>query len=306
MLQPQKTLIVIVGPTAVGKSSLAIQLALKFGTVILSSDSRQFFREMNIGTAKPTTEELALVKHYFINTHSITETYNAAQYGEDALMKIEQLFEQYTHLILCGGSGLYIKAVCEGFDDIPDVPQEIREELNTQYQTNGLNWLQEKMKELDPVYYENIDQQNPQRLMRALEVKIGTGLSISSFQKRKNASRPFNIVKIGLNINREALYERINNRMDKMIEAGLFEEAQQLYPFKNHNALQTVGYQEIFGYFDGKYDREEAIRLLKQNSRRYAKRQLTWFMKDKTIQWFDAADVESIERTLQSTLNPQP
>lgn len=306
MLQPQKTLIVIVGPTAVGKSSLAIQLALKFGTVILSADSRQFFREMNIGTAKPTTEELSLVKHYFINTHSITETYNAAQYGDDALMRIEQLFEQYTHLILCGGSGLYIKAVCEGFDDIPDVPQEIRDELNTQYQTNGLNWLQEKMKELDPVYYENIDQQNPQRLMRALEVKIGTGLSISSFQKRKNASRPFNIVKIGLNTNREALYERINNRMDKMIEAGLFEEARQLYPFKNHNALQTVGYQEIFGYFDGKYDREEAIRLLKQNSRRYAKRQLTWFMRDKTIQWFDAADVESIERTLQSTLNLQP
>ena len=305
LFHPRKTLIVIVGPTAVGKSFLAIQLALKFGTVILSADSRQFFREMNIGTAKPTAEELSLIKHYFINTHSITETYNAAQYGEEALVKMEELFEQYPHLILCGGSGLYVKAVCEGFDDIPDVPQEIRDELNTQYHKNGLTWLQEKMKELDPVYYENIDQQNPQRLMRALEVKIGTGLSISSFQKRKSASRPFNIFKIGLNLNREELYERINSRMDKMIENGLFEEARQLYPFKNHNALQTVGYKEIFDYFDGKYGKEEAIRLLKQNSRRYAKRQLTWFMKDKTIQWFNATDIESIERTLRATLNVQ-
>jgi len=305
LAQSSKNLIVIVGPTAVGKTSLAIALALKFKTVILSADSRQIYREMNIGTAKPSADELSRVPHYFINTRSVAEDYNAAQYGEDALAMIGQLFKNHDHLILCGGSGLYIKAVCEGFDDIPEIPSEIREDLNTQYKENGLTWLREKMMELDADHYKNIDQQNPQRLIRALEVKIGTGMSISSFQNKKQAPRPFNIIKIGLTMDREKLYDRINTRMDKMIEEGLFEEARQLYPYKNQNALQTVGYQEIFGYFDGKYDKEEAIRLLKQNSRRYAKRQLTWFMRDKTTQWFDANDVDGIIHSLR-TLNLKP
>jgi tRNA dimethylallyltransferase len=293
---------VIVGPTAVGKSALAIDLAVRMKTVIISADSRQFFKEMNIGTAKPSNEELALVQHYFINTHSVHEDYNAAQYGKDVLQELESIFNVYNNVILCGGSGLYVKAVCDGFDDIPDISPEIREELTRNYEENGLRWLQESMKEMDPLHFEKMDQQNPQRLMRALEVKIGTGLSIGSFQSKTSGSRPFNIVKIGLMVEREELYKRINDRMDKMIAEGLFDEARQLYPFKNQNALQTVGYQEIFGYFDGLYDKEEGIRLLKQNSRRYAKRQLTWFKKDKAVQWFHPNDAEGIMGYLDSML----
>lgn len=289
-----KNLIVIIGPTAVGKTQAAIRIAQQFHTEIVSADSRQIYREMNIGTAKPSAEELATIPHHFIDTHSIHEIYNAAQYGEDALVEIEQLFKSRDEVVLCGGSGLYVKAVCEGFDDIPDVPAEIRDELNEQYSKNGLIWLQEKMNELDPDYFAVLDQQNPQRLIRALEVIIGTGMSIWEFQNKKKVERPFNIIKVGLSMDRDKLYQRINARMDKMIEEGLFDEARRLYPYKNLNALQTVGYQEIFDYFDGKYDREEAIRLLKQNSRRYAKRQLTWFQKDKEVKWFDANDVDAI------------
>lgn len=256
---------------------------------------------MSIGTAKPSADELASVPHHFIDTHTIREPYNAAQFGRDALEKIDVLFKKYDTLILCGGSGLYIKAVCEDFDDIPDVAQGIREDLNDHYKKNGLRWLQNKMKELDPDHYNTIDQQNPQRLMRALEVVISTGLSIRSFQKKKNDPRPFNIIKIGLTMERGALYERINTRMDNMIAAGLFEEAQQLYPYKHYNALRTVGYQEIFDHIDGLYDKAEATRLLKQNSRRYAKRQLTWFMRDKNIQWFEPEEVEGIVEYLNAS-----
>jgi tRNA dimethylallyltransferase len=297
-----KNLIVLVGPTAVGKTAVAIKLAKYYQTEILSADSRQIYTEMSIGTAKPSVEEQVLVPHHFIDTHSIREPYNAAQYGRDALEKIAVLFKRYDNLILCGGSGLYIKAVCEGFDDIPDVAQGIREDLNAHYKKNGLSWLQNKMKELDPDHYSSIDQQNPQRLMRALEVIISTGLSIRSFQSKKSDPRPFNIIKIGLTMERGALYARINNRIDDMISAGLFEEAQQLYPYKHYNALQTVGYQEIFDYIDGMYDKSEATRLLKQNSRRYAKRQLTWFMRDKSIQWFDPDEVDGIVEYLDATV----
>jgi tRNA dimethylallyltransferase len=289
-----KNLIVVVGSTAVGKTDVAIRIALRFQTEIISADSRQMYKEMNIGTAKPNKEQLAQVPHHFIDTHSIHETFNASRYADEALAKIELLFQRYNTLVLCGGSGLYVKAVCEGFDAIPEVPPEIRQELNEQYHNYGLTWLQEKMKQLDPGNFGMIDQQNPQRLIRALEVVIGTGMSIRDFQHRKSIGRPFNSVKVGLNIDRQALYRRIDDRMDRMIEQGLFEEARELYPFKDLNALQTVGYQEIFGYFDGRYDRSEAVRLLKQNSRRYAKRQLTWFQKDKEIKWFDPSDVEKI------------
>ncbi|HEX5169186.1 MAG TPA: tRNA (adenosine(37)-N6)-dimethylallyltransferase MiaA [Cyclobacteriaceae bacterium] len=303
-MQPnRKHLIVIVGPTAVGKTGIAIMLAREFHTEIISADSRQIYREMNIGTARPSPDELALVPHHFIGSQSISSAYNAAQYGEEALAKIEQLFTLHDQLILCGGSGLYVKAICDGFDDIPDVSAEIRKGLNEQYEKNGLIWLQEKMKELDPKHFVQIDQQNPQRLIRALEVILGTGASISTFQNKSTATRPFNIIKIGLSMDREKLYNRINARMDRMIERGLFEEARQLYPFKNYNALRTVGYQEIFDYFDGRYDRDEAVRLLKQNSRRYAKRQLTWFQKDKSIKWFDVNEVDGLIPWIKDQIN---
>jgi tRNA dimethylallyltransferase len=298
-----KTLIVIAGPTAVGKTSLAIRLAHHFETEIVSADSRQFFKELTIGTAKPSSAELASAKHHFINSHSITQEYDAARYGEDALKIIHNLFENHKAAILCGGSGLYIRAVCEGFDDIPEVPKSIRTQLMEQYTLHGISWLQEQMKIHDPELFEGFDQQNPHRLIRALEVKFGTGVSISSFRKNKKRKHNFDIIKIGLELSREELYSRIDARMDTMISQGLFEEAQQLFPFRDHRALQTVGYQEIFGFMEGKYDREEAIRLLKRNSRRYAKRQLTWFKRDAEMKWFSPHDLDRIIEDIQPLVN---
>jgi tRNA dimethylallyltransferase len=286
-----KKLIVVVGPTAVGKTAVAIQLAQHFQTEIISADSRQFYREMTIGTAKPLPDELARVTHHFIDSHSITEHYDAASYAEDALARAYKLFELHDYVIVCGGSGLYMKALLEGFDDIPEIPVTIREEINHQYKANGLAWLQHEMKRLDPDYFERVDPQNPARLMRALEVVMATGRSIGSFQKKRKRELPFKVIKIGLELDREALYSRIDKRMDNMIEAGLFDEAEKLYPYRQHNALQTVGYQEIFDFMEGKYDKTEAIRLLKRNSRRYAKRQLTWFKRDLEIAWFLNAEV---------------
>jgi tRNA dimethylallyltransferase len=297
-----KTLIVIAGPTAVGKTSLAIELAKKFQSEIISADSRQFFRELNIGTAKPSEKELLEVKHHFINNLSIKEEYDAAQFGRDALEAIHRILQHHDVVILCGGSGLYIKAVTEGFDDIPEVPDEIRDSLNEKYLQGGLPWLQEKMRELDPELFQTIDQQNPQRLVRALEVRMATGASISSFRKKHKHDHPFKIIKIGLELSREMLYARIDKRMDSMISNGLFEEAKALYQFKNHNALQTVGYQEIFDFMDGQYDREEAIRLLKRNSRRYAKRQLTWFKRDPDMKWFGPDDIDGIVEYINSSV----
>lgn len=281
-----KTLIVVAGPTAVGKTGVAIKLAQYFQTEILSADSRQIFRELSIGTAKPDKAELELIRHHFIDSHSIHEKYDAAQFGNDAQEKVETLFRRFDSLILCGGSGLYIKALLEGFDDIPAIDPVVRQELIRQYENLGLGWLQQQMLELDPMHYAAIDQQNPHRLIRALEVKLGTGTSISEFQHRKQKTHLFNILKIGLELPRELLYERINTRMDKMIDSGLFDEAKELYHLREHNALQTVGYQEIFGFLEGKYDYPETVRLLKQNTRRYAKRQLTWFKKDPDMRWF--------------------
>jgi tRNA dimethylallyltransferase len=301
--KPEKRLIVIVGPTAVGKTAVSLQLASFFKSPIISADSRQIFREMNIGTAKPTVDELAAIKHYFINTHSVTEKYDAAQFGQDALQTISNLFIDHDNLIVCGGSGLYVRAICEGFDDIPEVAPSIREMLTMEYTNHGLVWLQNKMKELDPEYSETIDQQNPQRLMRALEVKIGTGNSISTFQKKNRLKHNFEIVKIGLELARDILYHRIEERMDKMIAEGLFDEAAELYPYRSNNALQTVGYQEIFDFIDARYDKGEAIRLLKRNSRHYAKRQLTWFKKDEEVNWFSPDAVEAIKDFLMSDKN---
>jgi tRNA dimethylallyltransferase len=282
----QKRLIVLVGPTAVGKTTVAIEIAHHFNSEIISADSRQIYRELVIGTAKPTDQELQAGPHHFINSHSIHDDYDAAQYGEEALALIHKLFELHNYLVVCGGSGLYIKALLHGFDDIPEVPDEIRDQLIDEFEAKGLLWLQNKMRELDPNHFANLDQKNPVRLMRALEVRIATGKSISSFRSATRKEHPFSIIKIGLELDRSVLYKRIDDRMDAMIQAGLFEEAKSLVAFKNLNALQTVGYREIFEHLEGKYDRVEAVRLLKRNSRRYAKRQLTWFKRDEEITWF--------------------
>ena len=297
----QKKLLVIAGPTAVGKTRLAIDIARHFHTEIISADSRQIYKELTIGTAKPTVTELHEVRHHFINSHSIHEEYDAARFGEEALALINKLFEQHDYVVVCGGSGLYLKALLDGFDDIPEVADEVRDQLIEEFEAKGLLWLQNKMRELDPAYFQQIDQKNPVRLMRALEVKIATGRSISDFQTHVKRTHPFLVVKIGLELERAVLYTRIDARMDSMIDSGLFEEAKALYPLKDLNALQTVGYREIYDYLDGQYDREEAVRLLKRNTRRYAKRQLTWFKRDEEIRWFNPNDWVGIISHIQDS-----
>lgn len=286
-----------------GKTTVSIQLARIFNTAIVSADSRQIFRELNIGTAKPSARELAEVPHHFINSHTIREDYDAARYGEEALSVIEQLFREKDCVILCGGSGLYIKAVCEGFDAIPEVPEGVRSNLVEKYEQQGLEWLQEQMQQLDPEGLQLMDEKNPHRLIRALEVKIASGKSITAFRKKEKRKHAFEILKVGLELPREELYRRIDERMDQMIADGLFEEAKELYPLRNHNALQTVGYQEIFGFMENKYDYGECVRLLKRNSRRYAKRQLTWFKKDNTFAWFHPQAVDVMIQYINNPLS---
>lgn len=293
-MQPNKKLIVVVGPTAVGKTALAIRLARHFNTEIVSADSRQIYRELEIGTAKPSVEELRQVKHHFINSHSIHEDYDAGAYGGKALALIHSLFEKFDTLILCGGSGLYVRAVLEGFDEMPPVPEGLRKQIIQEYEANGLSWLQEQVQQVDPDYFEVVDIQNPHRLIRALELHRAWQKPMHELRKQKKNELPFQVVKIGLELEREKLYHRIDSRMDAMIEQGLFAEAERLFPLRNLNALQTVGYREIFGFMEGLYDKAEAIRLLKRNSRHYAKRQLTWFKKDEQIKWFRPDQVDEI------------
>jgi len=281
-------LIVIAGPTASGKTAAAIEVARHFETVIVSADSRQFYREMAIGTAKPSAEELAAVKHYFIDSLSITETYTAGDYEKQCLDLLTALFKVHDVVVLAGGSGLFIKAVCEGFDEFPDVDPEVRNRLNSEFDDKGLIYLQEKLKAADPDYFEHVDINNPQRIIRALEIFEGTGKQYSSFRKSANNKRPFRILKFGLNLPREVLYNRINHRVDLMVEQGLIDEVKSLLPYRHLNALNTVGYSELFDYFVGKTDLQTAIALIKQNTRRFAKRQITWFGKDKEIIWVDA------------------
>jgi tRNA dimethylallyltransferase len=280
-----KKLIVIAGPTAVGKTGVALQLAHYFKTEIISADSRQIYRELEVGTAKPSPDELNRAPHHFINTHSIEQPYDAGAYGRDALALIHSLFKTYDALILCGGSGLYIKAVLEGFDDMPEIRTPIRKQILSEYESKGLAWLQQEVNECDPDYYEQVDRKNPHRLIRALELFRGSGLKASQLRVKEKRTHDFRIIKIGLEVDREILYERIDTRMAIMIKNGLFEEAEHFYSKRKLNALQTVGYKEIFDYLEGKSDREEAIRLLKRNSRRYAKRQLTWFKRDSEMNW---------------------
>jgi tRNA dimethylallyltransferase len=288
-----KTVIIVTGPTASGKTSVGIQLAHHYNTEIISADSRQCFKELNIGVARPSPEELQQVPHHFIASHSIHEEVTAITFEQYALQKVQQLFEKHDMVVMVGGTGLYIKAFCEGLDDIPSVEPSIRENIVAGYADKGLGWLQEQVKQKDPVFYEKGEIQNPQRLMRALEVVEGTGQSILSFRKGEKAKRDFAIVKTGLELSREELHRNINTRVDKMMEAGLLEEVRSLVPYKNLNALRTVGYAELFDYIDGKISLEKAVEQIKINTRQYAKRQVTWFKKDKEIEWVLPGDAEA-------------
>ena len=299
----RNTLIVIVGPTAVGKTALCVRLAKQLSTEIISADSRQLYKEMSIGTAKPTPEEMQGVKHHFIDNKSILEDYNVGAFEKDVLAQLDKIFQEHSCCILTGGSGLYIDAVCSGIDPMPKIDPSIRETLNNEYKKDGLSNLVRELKQVDSAYSEIVDLNNPQRVIRALEVSRATGKPYSLFRKKNIKRRPFNILKVGLERDREELYERIDARMDNMIKEGLFDEAKLLYPFKAHNALQTVGYSEIFDFMDGIHDREEAVRLLKRNSRRYAKRQMTWFRRDESINWFHADNDTEILKFIYSKLN---
>ena len=280
-------LIVIVGPTAIGKTDLSIHLAKYLNTEIISCDSRQFYKELKIGAAPPNIDQLKNVKHHFIHHKSIKENYNAGLFEIDAIKKISKLFKSNNHLVAVGGSGLYIDALCKGFNQMPNISEKTRSTVNNNFNENGLSWLQQKVKIIDPVFYKNCDHNNHRRLLRALEIYETTGEKISNIRKNKIKKRPFKVTKIGLEIERDLLYNRINIRVDKMIESGLINEVKSLLPFNNHNALKTVGYEEIFAFYSGEHNIDESIKLIKRNTRRLAKRQLTWFKKDKKIKWFN-------------------
>jgi tRNA dimethylallyltransferase len=281
------TLVVIAGPTAVGKTAFSVELAQHLKTEIISADSRQFYKELTIGTAKPTAKELAACQHHFINHIHLKENYTAAQFEQEALALCNLKFMQHQQLVLTGGSGLYIDALCHGFDDAPPSDPAVRAELDLVLKNNGIKALQQMLIELDPDYSQKVDINNPQRLIRAIEINQLSGKNMHFFLKGKVKQRPFNILKICLTMDRELLYERINNRVDHMIVNGLEDEALAYYHLKDSNALQTVGYKEFFDYFEGNYSYTEAVDKIKQNSRNYAKRQLTWFKRDKEYTWFD-------------------
>ncbi len=296
-----KKLIVIGGPTASGKTGLAIELAKHYNTEIINADSRQFYRNMNIGTAKPTQNELAAVKHHFIDTLDPKQDYNIGKYEIDALQLIEELFKTNDHLILVGGSGLYIQAVCEGIDELPETDAAIRTKWKTIFEEKGISFLADELKNKDPDYYKLVDIKNKHRLIRALEIIEQTGKTFSSFRKAVKKIRSFQTIKFSLDIEREILYKRINQRVDRMIIEGLVEEVESLLPFRNYNALQTVGYSEIFSFLDGIEKLEDAIELIKKHSRNYAKRQLTWFRRDKEFNWLKPDNVNEFIEIIEST-----
>jgi tRNA dimethylallyltransferase len=287
MILPSKTLITIVGPTGIGKTRLSIALAQALGCEIISCDSRQFYKEMRIGTAVPSHEELTLVKHHFIQNRSISEDYSVGQFEKDALLLLNDLFIQYDYVVMVGGSGLYVQAVLEGLDAFPDVSPQIRTELKQALEINGLEHLQEKLKQLDPETYDQIELSNPHRVIRALEICMETGEKYASFKAKPKEPRPFQSILIGLDAPRKEIYKRIELRVDAMLEEGLLEEAKLLFPQRHLNALQTVGYRELFDYMEGKTTLDFALSEIKKNSRRYAKRQNTWFKRNPEIQWFD-------------------
>ncbi|CAA9203536.1 tRNA dimethylallyltransferase [Flavobacterium bizetiae] len=304
-----KHLITIVGPTAIGKTALSIALAQHFKCEIISCDSRQFFKEMTIGTAVPNQEELQAAIHHFIQNKSIFENYTVGDYEKEALLKLEELFQHNDFAILIGGSGLYVDAILKGFDEFPEINPEVRTEVNSNYEKLGIEYLQEQLQHLDPDYYQKINEenpqtlQNPQRMMRFVEVCIGTQKPYSSFLNQKKNNRNFTPILIGLDAERQIIYDRINQRVDIMMNEGLLEEAKALYPNKALNALQTVGYRELFSYFDGDFALPFAIEEIKKNTRRFSKRQLTWFKRNETIKWFDFSSdrkmiIDYIEKTI--------
>ncbi len=295
----QPLLIVLTGPTAIGKTALSIDLAKALHTEIISADSRQFYREMAIGTAKPTEEETADIPHHFINNLSIHDKYNVSMYENEVLEFLKVKFQQYQTLILTGGSGLYIDAVCKGIDTLPDPDIELRKELQEIFDNQGIEILQQRLQRLDPIYYDEVDKQNHKRLMRAIEVCETSGKPYSSLRTATKKERPFRIIKIALNMDRPLLFERINLRVDMMMEQGLLEEVKRLVPYKNINALNTVGYKELFRYFDHEITLEQAITDIKTNTRRYAKRQLTWLKKDEEYVWFHPKDFTAILEYIQ-------
>lgn len=287
-------LVCVLGPTASGKTALAIQIAQHFNTHILSADSRQLYKGLDIGTAKATPIELSQAPHHFINTLDITQEYNAGQYERDALALLEELYKTHQIVVLAGGTGLYVQALLQGLDEFPTIPDEVRQQVRNDFETKGLTWLQKEVQRLDPNFYAEVDQQNPSRLTRALEVCIASGKPYSSFRSGEAKQRSFTPIIIGLEWEREALYNRINQRVDLMIENGLVEEARKFHPYKAKQALQTVGYEELFAHFEGEYDLAEAITLIKRNSRRYAKRQMTWLKRMEGVNWFKLQELDGV------------
>ena len=295
MKKNTKKIIIIVGPTAIGKTALSIELANALNTEIISCDSRQFYKELKIGSAPPNAKELAAAKHHFIQHLSVTEDYNAGEFEMNAIAKIKELHKTKDTIIVVGGSGLYVNAICKGFDKMPEISEEIRTKLNSKLKEKGIVWLQNEVKKVDPDFYATCDQQNPQRLLRALEIFIATGETFSSLKSATPKKRPFEIIKIGLTTEREILYKRTNTRVDKMLENGLLEEVESLISFQQKNALQTVGYKEIFAFYNNECTLEKAVENIKQNTRRFAKRQLTWFRKDKNTKWFEPDQISDIK-----------
>ena len=290
-----KTLVVVLGPTGVGKTELCLNIAKHLKSPIINADSRQIFAEIPIGTAAPTQEQQREVLHYFVGNHNVTDYYSAAMFEEDAMSIIDELFkEKHNSVLMSGGSMMYIDAVCKGIDDIPTIDENTREKLKNDFEKNGLDILVEKLKVLDPEHWQIVDKKNPRRVIHALEICMMTGKTYTSFRKNTNKKRPFNILKIGLNRDREELYERINKRVLNMIDAGLINEVSKLYNFRNLNSLNTVGYKEIFDYLDGLLTLDESIRQIQSNSRRYMRKQLTWFRRDDSIKWFNPNNVEEI------------
>lgn len=297
-----KTLISVVGPTAIGKTALAIQLAQHFGTEIISADSRQFFKEMAIGTAKPSAVELTAAKHHFIDSHTVKELFSTGDFEVQGLKQLEEIFQNHDLAIMVGGSGLYVNALINGLDDMPDIDLSIREQLNKKFEEEGLAAIQNELAELDPEYFAKVDQQNPQRMIRGLEVYLSTGQKLSSMLSATKKERPFNIIKIGLNTDRAVLYDRINRRVDQMMADGLLDEVKSLISFRKYNALNTVGYSELFDYLDGKSTLADAVAAIKQNTRRFAKRQLTWFRRDQEIKWFEPDEEKRIIQLINENL----
>ena len=297
-----KTLIVVVGATGSGKTDISLRLATHFAAPIISTDSRQFYRGIPIGTAQPTAEQLATAEHHFIASHELTDNFNCGEYEVQALTRLEELFRQYDRVVAVGGSGLYIQALCEGMDNLPQADEQLRQSLTERLKSEGIESLLADLERLDPVYYQQVDRQNPSRVLRAVEVCLQTGQPYSSLRTGERHKRDFNIVKVGIEWNREQLYDRINRRVDMMIDEGLEAEARAVYHLRHLNSLQTVGYREMFEYFDGTITREEAIELIKRNSRRYAKRQMTWFRRDEEIRWFAPTEIDAMIDFLENRI----